>query len=153
MIRICSDTSMCEFKAHFFIKSSPHLSHLNGFWRVCFLQCVTLNYFPISLCQGFLPSWTDVIFIQVIVFSPMVFPSMGQFCTFLRLKKILCHNICTSWFNFEFLILQTWCLYQTKVVYFVFYSSSMISSMGALQVGHGSPILKVSLHFLQYWEW
>ena len=45
------------------------------------------------------------------------------------------------------------CLYQNKVVYFVFYSSSMISSMEALQVGHGSAILKVSLQFLQYWEW
>ena len=45
-------TSMCEFKANFFIKSAPHLSHLNGFWRVWFLhklvQCVTLNYFPIK---------------------------------------------------------------------------------------------------------
>ena len=58
-------TSMCEFKAHFFIKSAPHLSHLNCFRRVYFLhekrQCVTLNYFPIkraSHLNGFCPSWT-----------------------------------------------------------------------------------------------
>ena len=107
-------------------------------------------------------------------FPPWFSPVWAISCLFVLfgIEKILCHNICTYWFNFEFLfliffyelssnisqisgftILQTWCLYQNKVVYFVFYSSSMISSMGALQVGHGSPILKVSLHFLQYWEW
>ena len=44
-------------------------------------------------------SWTDVTFIQ-----GLYFPHLWAFLYFFGIEKILCHNICTYWFNFEFLI-------------------------------------------------
>ena len=65
-------TSMCEFKAHFFIKSAPHLLHLfSSFW----FKAINANMWTTSMCElqanffvksaphlshlnGFCPSWT-----------------------------------------------------------------------------------------------
>ena len=94
-------TSMCEFKAHFFIKSAPHLSHLNGFWRVCFLhellQCVTLNYFPIkpaSHLNGFCPSWTK----SRLLFDPKLSTQILHLKGFLpSWIAVTCRFRCTFW--------------------------------------------------------